>query len=127
MAKAGRPKKTFSDAQWKQIENMASIHCTQEEICGVMSVDHKTFTRMLKEHYNLDFSQFFKKYSASGKMSLRRAQFKAAVDKGNTAMLIWLGKQYLGQRDVVIEDGQEGSVIELAYANKKDLKNGTQG
>ena len=33
-----------------------------------------------------------------GLASLRRRQFKAAQD-GNATMLIWLGKQYLGQTD----------------------------
>jgi hypothetical protein len=33
-------------------------------------------------------------------MKLRRRQIRAALD-GNITMLIWLGKQYLGQRDQV--------------------------
>jgi len=32
------------------------------------------------------------------KLSLRRMQYQTA-DKGNVAMQIWLGKQYLGQRE----------------------------
>jgi hypothetical protein len=32
------------------------------------------------------------------KMKLRRRQIRAAMD-GNITMLIWLGKQYLGQRE----------------------------
>lgn len=40
----------------------------------------------------------FKKYSAGGKRSLRRWQMQTA-EKGNVAMLIFLGKQYLGQKD----------------------------
>jgi hypothetical protein len=33
-----------------------------------------------------------------GRKSLRRMQYESAT-KGNIAMQIWLGKQYLGQRD----------------------------
>ena len=36
-------------------------------------------------------------------MSLRRYQFQLA--QKNTAMAIWLGKQYLGQRDIVHQVG----------------------
>jgi len=44
------------------------------------------------------------------KLSLKRAQWKAAMS-GNTAMLIWLGKQDLGQSD----KGTEGEdAIEMA-------------
>ena len=32
-------------------------------------------------------------------MSLRRAQFRAAIEDKNITMQIWLGKQYLGQRE----------------------------
>jgi hypothetical protein len=35
---------------------------------------------------------------AGGRTSLRRYQWKGAQE-GNTTMLIWMGKQYLGQRD----------------------------
>ena len=126
MGKAGRPRKDFSEAQWKQVENMCSIHCTLDEICGIMDITDKTLTRMLKERYDLDFSAFFKKYSAGGKMSIRRAQFRSGVEKGNTAMLIWLGKQYLGQRDHFVEEEHHNNIIKLAYANKKELKNGTE-
>jgi hypothetical protein len=37
---------------------------------------------------------------ALGRISLRRQQFKM-LREGSTAMAIWLGKQYLGQRDRV--------------------------
>ena len=35
-----------------------------------------------------------------GKISLRRAQFEKAIG-GNVAMMIWLGKQHLDQRDKI--------------------------
>jgi hypothetical protein len=34
----------------------------------------------------------------AGKSNLRRLQFKQA-EQGNSAMLVWLGKQYLNQAD----------------------------
>jgi hypothetical protein len=45
------------------------------------------------------FSDIIKEGRETGKMSLRRLQFKAA-EKGNPAILIWLGKQHLDQKDV---------------------------
>jgi hypothetical protein len=50
-----------------------------------------------KEYYNMTLSECFKKFSAGGKMSLRRSQFRLA--EKNASMAIWLGKQYLGQKD----------------------------
>ena len=49
-----------------------------------------------------------------GRASIRRAQFKLLND-GNATMAIWLGKQYLGQRDQVDSQvtGAEGGPIEI--------------
>lgn len=44
------------------------------------------------------FEDLRAKFSSRTQMSLRRAQIKAALE-GNTALLIFLGKQLLGQTD----------------------------
>jgi hypothetical protein len=47
----------------------------------------------------MTFADTYKSKSQVGKSSLRRAQWKLA--EKNASMAIWLGKQYLGQRDIV--------------------------
>jgi hypothetical protein len=44
------------------------------------------------------YSEYLTKGRAKGKMRLRQLQWQAA-EKGNTSMLIFLGKQMLGQMD----------------------------
>jgi hypothetical protein len=95
MSNTGRPKKEIDK---KIFESLCEIQCTQEEICNVFDVSDKTLTRWCQENYDLSFSDIFKRKSAGGKTSLRRWQFDKAK-QGNITMLIWLGKQYLGQRD----------------------------
>ena len=46
-----------------------------------------------------------KKYSAKGRTSLRRYQFKLA--EKNAAMAIFLGKNYLGQKDYFESDNKD--------------------
>ena len=65
-----------------------------------------TIERWCKRTYELGFADAYKKFSATGKTSLRRHQFDLAK-KGNAAMLIWLGKQYLGQSDKPITEQYE--------------------
>jgi len=90
-----RPKKEID----KEIfQSLCEIQCTKSEICNVLHCDEKTLTRWCKEIYGQGFSEVYKKESEAGKMSLRRMQWEAA-EKGNTTMLVWLGKQYLGQKD----------------------------
>jgi hypothetical protein len=57
-----------------------------------------TLRNKAKAHYEEeDFSTIYKKYTENGKSSLRRHQF--LLSKKNAAMAIWLGKQWLGQKD----------------------------
>ena len=95
---AGRPRIEFTDKVWLQAEKMAGIHCTGEEIANVIGVSYDTLEKRVREAGWDNFTEWYKRHSAPGKMSLRRMQFDAAK-KGNATMLIWLGKQYLGQID----------------------------
>lgn len=73
-----------------EVQHLASVGCTDREIAEWFAVDENTL------RYN------FKDYLAKGrselKHSLRRTQLRVALD-GNVSMLIWLGKNILGQSD----------------------------
>lgn len=118
MNKGGRPKK---EIDVKMFETMCGIQCTKDEICDILDIDEKTLTRWCKETYEMGFSEIYKKKSATGKMSLRRMQFKLA--EKHPAMAIWLGKQILNQKDSV-DDGQEKKArITIINSLPKDENN----
>jgi hypothetical protein len=112
----GRPRKEIDYAVF---EGLCRIQCTEVEIASIFQVDIDTLNARLKENYGETFSEVYKKYSASGRISLRRAQIKAA-ENGNPTMLIWLGKQYLGQRDQ-IDHKVEVSSVEAAKQAMKEI------
>ena len=87
---AGRPKK---EIDYILAEKLANIMCTQEEIATMFDCDVRTLQR------DEEFCRVFKKGKENGKMSLRRNQWK--LSERNTTMAIWLGKQYLGQKDKI--------------------------
>lgn len=93
--KGGRPKK---EIDYNLVENLCKLQCTGEEIASALNIDYKTLNLRINDKYKMGFSQYYKKASAGGKMSLRRKQMEVAMS-GNVSMLIWLGKQYLGQSD----------------------------
>ncbi|MCD8009120.1 MAG: hypothetical protein LUF68_09375 [Clostridiales bacterium] len=93
----GRKKIVWTEQQFRQFENLCALQCTEEEICSILCVTDKTLNRLLKEQYRMGFSEVYKRFSAPGKISLRRAQFRMA--EHSDRMAIWLGKQYLGQRE----------------------------
>lgn len=93
----GRPRIELSDKEWEQLEELCRIQCTAEEVCGVLQISQDTLGRRIKEKYGITFAEYFKRFAEYGKSSLRRAQFRLA--ETSATMAIWLGKQYLGQKD----------------------------
>jgi|GEM_PF-4245669 len=51
--------------------------------------------------------------------SLRRKQVESALQHGNTTMLIWLGKQRLGQRNEPAPESQSSQVHEFVLEMRK--------
>ena len=90
----GRPKFKIN---YDKVEAMASVMATQLEIASVLGCDVRTLQR------DEEFCRVYKNGQEKGKMSLRRFQYESAK-KGNVTMQIWLGKQYLAQRDVIEEN-----------------------
>lgn len=91
----GRPK---IEIDFETVEKLCQMQCTGEEIASFLNVDYDTLEKRIKTNYHLSFSEYIKKNSENGKCSLRRQQWKLAMADDRT-MLIWLGKQYLGQTD----------------------------
>ena len=102
--KMGRPKKAID---LKLAEKLAAIMCTQEEIAGILDVSLSTLKRAE------DFCTIYKKAQDGAKMSIRRSQFRKAL-AGDTTMLIWLGKVYLGQRETVNQEVSLAPVLNIS-------------
>jgi AraC-like DNA-binding protein len=90
----GRPRLTFD---LRLVEDLGKIQSTHSELAAVLGVSIETVKRRLKD--DPEFCAVYEKGLENGKSSLRRIQWKAAL-AGNTTMQIWLGKQYLQQRDM---------------------------
>ena len=101
----GRPKKYNLDTN--QVEQLAGFGCTDTEIASFFDIPRTTLER--------NYEHYITKGRESGKIRLRQYQWSAAK-KGNVAMLIWLGKQILGQSDkqeITTTELPEGFSVEL--------------
>lgn len=101
----------------EQFEKLCSILCTEQEICGFFGVSHDTLNRWCHQEYKCAFTEIFDLKSALGKISLRRIQFKQA--EKNPSMAIFLGKQILGQKDVV----EQTSTNKVEFINDVPILN----
>ena len=101
----GRPKKYNLDT--RQVEQLAEYGCTDTEMASFFDIPRTTLER--------NYEHYITKGRESGKIRLRQYQW-AAAKKGNVAMLIWLGKQMLGQSDkqeITTTELPEGFSVEL--------------
>ena len=96
--KAGRPQK---EIDVEQLGKLAALQCTYDEIAAWFGVDKSTISRRFATEIN--------EGREKGKISLRRKQWKLADTNAN--MAIFLGKNYLGQKD--IQDGQLGDIPKI--------------
>ncbi len=83
-----RPKKY--DIDTNEVEKLAGYGCTNIEIADFFGCSSDLIEK--------SYSEFLRKGRANLKKRLRKAQLDTALS-GNSTMLIWLGKQMLGQVD----------------------------
>lgn len=92
------------DIDFKMVQVLASYGCADHEIAAELGIGERTLQRRAREALN--------KGRSTLRQKLRAAQLRLALE-GNPTMLIWLGKQYLGQRDMPLpSDNEEGAIVE---------------
>ena len=82
----------------EEVQKLSKFGMTNVEIADFFGCDESLIRK--------SYSEYLTKGRAEMKLRLRQLQWKSA-EKGNAVMLIWLGKQILGQSDIPIgEDSQ---------------------
>lgn len=94
MATRGRPSKEFDLAE---VEKLGMLGATVPEVAAWFDCGIRTVERRMADHEGV-FRRAYEKGYGRLKISLRRKQVEVA-NGGNVSMLIWLGKQMLGQAD----------------------------
>jgi hypothetical protein len=91
--KGGRPKKTIDHAQLKKI---MTVNPSKTQIAAYFEMKLDTLNRIVKE--DQEISDIIERGYENAKLTLRKLQWQAAYE-GKVPMLIWLGKQWLGQTE----------------------------
>jgi len=106
----GRPK---IDIRMDDLEKLCALQATEEEIAQFFNCSVDTICRRCQEVFGMTFAEYYAQKKGQGRISLRRAQWQTA-QKGNVTMQIWLGKQYLGQKDMNRTEltGADGKAIQ---------------
>lgn len=92
----------FRNLDPELFEKLCHIHCTTLELEHIFDCELETISSWTQRYYGLTFKEAYEKFSAYGKASLRRLQFQMAHK--NASLAIWLGKQWLNQKDTPINE-----------------------
>lgn len=111
----GAPVKLLENIEfdgWDLLNSMI-VWGSQEYCAEKLNIAIDTLSLRIKEKYNMSFSQYKNKRREEAVfIPLFQKQYEIAMN-GNCSMLIWLGKQYLGQKDQVETETSIKDKIEI--------------
>ena len=105
---------TSKKIKLSEIVKLGALQCTENEAAAWLGVRRHVFTRLLRTDPQV--AAAWERGKNQGLISLRRKQHRLA--KTNATMAIFLGKNYLKQRDMVTSEhtGPDGGPISVDYS-----------
>lgn len=102
----------------EQVKGLGRLQCLPREAAAFLNIRVDTFNRLLRDDPKM--KEAWEKGKALGCISLRRKQARLAGT--NAAMSIFLGKQWLGQKDVVGHEigDSEGQPLNLDHLSREE-------
>lgn len=114
-----RPEKHID---WSMVDKLLQAHCPGTEIAASFDMHADTFYRRVNEEFGVGFTEYSQQKKKKGKNNLRLAQLKNALE-GNTSMQVWLGKNWLGQKDEPREEKEFDGNLSVLLDLLQNIKN----
>lgn len=84
---------------WEKVDRLLLAGCPGTEICPHFDMHPDTFYLRVQEEKGMGFSEYCQIKRCEGLSNLREAQYDEAINKRDRAMLIFLGKVRLDQKE----------------------------
>lgn len=99
-----------------EIRSIAALQCSTREAAAFFGIRHSLFKHILDT--DPVAKDAWEDGQGKGKMLIRQRQMK--LSENSASMAIWLGKQYLGQKDVVVQEisGPDGGPVKTLSVEK---------
>lgn len=91
----GNPK---AEIDWDIVDSLLKAGCPGTEIAPHFAIHEDTLYDRCEKERGLPWSAYLRQKRSHGESNLRAKQYQLAL-KGDRTLLIWLGKQRLGQRE----------------------------
>lgn len=113
------------DINWDLVDGMLRAQSNGVEIAGTLGMHPHTFYDRVAIEKGISFTDYASKLKAAGLGLFRLKQYNSAM-KGNSNLLIHLGKELLGQGQKKIDDSPDETRSEIAaQVETLDSKNGS--
>ena len=107
---------------WTAVNSLLEADCEGTEIAAYLGIVPDTLYRRCQEDNNIGFADYLREKKAKGNSLLKVKQFEAAIKDKDRTMLVWLGKQRLGQRDRSDIEHSGTAIINISVS--KDTEEG---
>lgn len=116
---AGQPKHHID---WNKVDHYLTCGASGSQVAHRLGIHPETlYDRVSKEH-GMSFQEYKRQKRECGEVLVKEAQFDEAVRKRNVSMLIWVGKQMLGQTEKQAVKHEGDVPIQVVSFNGKPLK-----
>lgn len=106
----GRPK---AEINWAQVDEYLRAGCDGVSIAAFIGISPLTLYRAVEREHNVNFDSYRQLKRAEGDDLILYTQYKMAIKDNDKAMLIWLGKQRLGQSEKTDVKHEQPLTIEM--------------
>lgn len=110
--KGGRPKKEIDSVLF---DELIQLPLSNEDIAKCLRCHVDTVNAYCQERFGVSFSDCKEQNRQTFRKNILAKQYEMAC-KGDRVMLIWLGKQYLGQSEKTVIQGDEEKPLKLSYS-----------
>lgn len=107
------------EIDWKMVGRYLNAQCSGVAIASILGIHENTLYERCKTDQDMEFMAFAALKKAEGIELIRSKQFELAM-RGDRTMLVWLGKQLLGQKEQVEQTIHIPQVV-LQPANQDDM------
>ena len=91
------PRHVLTDHDFAMVKAYISAYCTKKEIADFLGMSEDKLRVLLLER-GVKFKHFFDKRRSETKAKVRKAMLEK-IEDGDTSMMIWWSKNYLGMSD----------------------------
>ena len=91
-----RPK---AKIDWKIAGELITAGCDGVQVAAYFGIHPDTLYMACEKELKMGFSAYLQTKRATGDAMLLKTQFELALKEKDRTMLVWLGKQRLGQRE----------------------------